>query len=262
MISDFHLHTEFSADSETPVRQQVEQAIALGMKEICITDHHDYDAISKDLTFLLDTDAYLPCLRQIKEEYRGTIRINIGVELGLQTHIKEYLEQYVSRYSFDFIIGSSHFIDGLDPYHPDFFAGRTAKEAYGRYFEITLQRLRTLDCFDSFGHLDYPARYGPDYDWLDYHDYIDAILRTLIQKGRALECNTGGCRYGQGHPNPHEGILTRYRELGGELLTIGSDAHVPALLGSRFDHLPALLWDCGFRYYTVYHERKPEFVPL
>lgn len=262
MISDFHLHTEFSSDSETPVRHQVERALSLGMKEICITDHHDYDAVSKDMTFLLDTDTYLPCLKQIQEEYRGRIRINIGVELGLQTHINDYLKQYVNRYSFDFIIGSSHFIDGLDPYYPDFFEGKTAKEAYRRYFEVTLTRLRTLDCFDSFGHLDYPARYGPDYLRQDYRDYIDAILETLIRRGRALECNTGGCRYGHGHPNPHEDILARYRELGGELLTIGSDAHVPGQLGFRFDRLPALLKDCGFRYYTVYHQRKPEFIAL
>jgi len=262
MIPDFHIHTDFSADSETPVRHQVEQAVSLGMKEICITDHHDYDAISKDMTFILDTDAYLSCLRQIQEEYRGQIRVNIGVELGLQSHIKEYLRQYTNRYSFDFIIGSSHFIDGMDPYYPDFFAGKTAKEAYHRYFEVTLKRLRALECFDSFGHLDYPARYGPEYHWHDHRDYIDAILKTLIQKGRALECNTGGCKYGQGHPNPHQGILTRYRELGGELLTIGSDAHVPGQLGGRFRQLPALLRDCGFRYYTVYHERKPEFIPL
>ncbi|MGL5436063.1 MAG: histidinol-phosphatase HisJ family protein [Lachnospiraceae bacterium] len=262
MISDFHLHTEFSSDSETPVRSQIEQAISLGMTELCITDHHDYDARSKDMTFILDTDSYLPYLRQIQEEYQDRIRINIGVELGLQTHIKDYLEHYITQYPFDFIIGSSHFIDGLDPYYPDFFEGRTGDEAYGRYFEVTLQRLRTLDCFDSFGHLDYPARYGPAYSFQTHQDYIDAILKTLIQKGRALECNTGGYKYGMRQPNPHEQILTRYRELGGELLTIGSDAHTPEYLGYRFDHLGNVLKSCGFRYYCVYRSRIPQFIAL
>ncbi len=262
MISDFHLHTEFSSDSETPLRRQIEQAISLGMKELCITDHHDYDASSKDLTFILETDSYLASLRQVQEEYQDRIRINIGVELGLQTHIKDYLEQYTKQYTFDFIIGSSHFIDGLDPYYPDFFEGKTAPAAYDRYFEVTLKRLQTLDCFDSFGHLDYPARYGPEYHYQDHRDYIDVILKTLIDKGHALECNTAGCRYKKGQPNPHTEILTRYRELGGELLTIGSDAHIPEYVGYRFDQITELLKGCGFRYYNIYRNRTPEYILL
>lgn len=263
MISDFHLHTEFSGDSDTPVRKQVERAISLGMKEICITDHHDYDADFTDIDFTLDIEAYLTYMKQIQEEYKDQIRVGIGIELGLQTHLKDYLERLLEEYSFDFVIGSSHFADQMDPYFPEFFNGRTEREAYGRFFEVSLKRAKTLDCFDSYGHLDYVVRYGPnknrDYSYRDYQEYIDPILKALIAKGKGLECNTGGYKYRLGHPNPAEDILKRYRELGGEILTIGSDAHAPEHVGYGFDLAREALIHCGFRYYTVFHERKPEF---
>lgn len=262
MIADFHLHTEFSSDSETPVRKQIEQAISLGMKEMCITDHHDYDASAHGMTYILDTVSYLSVLKQLQEEYRDRIRINIGVELGLQRHIKEYLYQYTSDFSFDFIIGSNHFVDGLDPYYPEFFEGKPAHQVYARYFEVTRKRLEQIDCFDSLGHLDFAARYGPEYNWRDHQDQIDAILKILIQRGHALECNTSGCKYGPGEPNPNFEILRRYRELGGELLTIGSDAHMPEFVGYRFGEIGEMLKTCGFRYYNVYRGRKAEFIAL
>lgn len=268
MFSDFHTHSDFSGDSDTPVSLQLEQAIKLGMKEICITDHHDHDTVIPDLgaIFELDIDAYLPYMNQIRETYSDRIRVNVGIELGLQLHLKEYLENLVNKYTFDFIIGSSHFIGGLDPYYPEFFEGCTEKEAYSRYFEVTLKRVREMDCFDVFGHLDYVVRYGPNknkfYSYNEYRELIDPILKTLIEKGKGLECNTGGYKYKLGHPNPSEEILTRYRELGGEILTIGSDAHVPEHLAYDFERLKPVLLNCGFRYYTVYHQRKPEFLKI
>lgn len=266
MLSDFHLHSSYSADSETDPVSQIERAISLGMREICFTDHHDYDSANPENPFILDFSACLPHISQLSKKYQDRIRVNIGVELGLQIHEKKELDHVVRSHSFDFIIGSSHLIDGQDPYYPEFFDGRSEKEAYRRYFQVTLDRVRTLDCFDVFGHLDYIVRYGPSKNILDpyndYQDYIDPILITLIEKGKGLECNTGGFQYGLGHPNPTETILKRYRELGGEILTVGSDAHKPESLGYEFQKLPSLLKSCGFHYYTVFHNRKPVFIPL
>lgn len=266
MLCDCHLHTSFSADSDTPIQDQIERAIALGMPEICITDHHDYDFISGDLQFLLDFDTYLPTVAKLREEYAGQIQIRCGIELGLQNHLKDYLDQLAKSYPFEYIIGSCHAIDGQDPYFPVYFEGRSEKESYERFFELTLKRVRRLDCFDSLGHLDYVVRYGPTrnqfYSYRAYQEYIDPILKALIEKGKALECNTGGLKYGLGHPNPDDEILKRYHELGGELLTIGSDAHKPEHVGYDFHLLPEILKSCGFRYYTVYHDRSPVFLPL
>ncbi len=266
MLCDFHLHTAFSGDSDTPAPAQVKRAIALGMDEICITDHHDYDAGEAGDTFLLDFSSYFPYMRQLQETYAGQIRVNIGVELGLQAHIRDYLTELVPRLDVDFLIGSCHFIDGQDPYYPSFFQGRSEQEAYGRYFASTLHRVRTLDCYDVLGHLDYVVRYGPrknqNYSYEKYREYIDPILKTLIEHGKGLECNTSGFKAGLCHPNPTEEILIRYRELGGEILTIGSDAHTPEYVGYEFSKTAALLRSCGFRYYTVFHARKPQFLPL
>lgn len=265
MLCDFHLHTEFSGDSDTPASAQIEQAIALGMPCICITDHHDLDVVSP-CDFTLNLSSYFPAMAALQIQYQDRLQIKIGIELGLQNHISSQLQEVSVQYPFDFIIGSCHFIDGLDPYYPEFFQDKTEKEAYRRFFEVTLNRIRHLDCFDSLGHLDYVVRYGPnknrEYYYKDYSDLIDPILKTLIQKGKALECNTGGFRYGLGHPNPCEEILCRYRELGGELLTIGSDAHSPEFLGHEFASAATLLKHCGFSYYTIYHQRKPKFFPL
>ncbi len=265
MLCDFHIHTSFSGDSDTPPEKQIEQAICLGMERICITDHHDYD-VTSFCNFELDIPAYLAAMKTLKEQYQDKIQIEIGIELGLQRHINDYLETLTKQFHFDYIIGSSHFIDGLDPYEPAFYENRPETEAYRRFFQISMERIQAMDCFDSYGHLDYVVRYGPTknsmYRPSDYEEYIDAILKTLIQRGKALECNTGGFRYGLGHPNPCEDILRRYRQLGGELITIGSDAHTPDYLGYEFNLAAKLLKECGFRFYTVYHNRQPEFLPL
>ena len=130
-IYDCHLHTEFSADSETPVRDQLEKAISLGMKEICITDHHDYGSEFCPDDFTLDIPSYIESLRKIRDEYAGRIRLNIGIELGLQNHVGEYLHDFARTLGkeFDFVLGSSHFVDRMDPYERE----------YWKHFEILPQ---------------------------------------------------------------------------------------------------------------------------
>ena len=301
MICDCHLHTCFSGDSETPVRDQLDRAIALGMQAVCITDHHDWDAPNEkgemDDRFLLDFPRYIPALREIREEYRGKIDMGIGVELGLQLHARQDTENVMRLYgdAFDFIIGSIHFVDHYDVYYPQWFAmdvsesrsderyihasrhipSREEAEAvtpekeaarYRHFFEVTLKRLEAYDCFDTLGHLDFVVRYGPNrnqfYDFKTYGDIISAILELLIRKDKALEVNTGGFKYGLGHPNPCEDVLKRYRELGGRLLTVGSDAHVPGFVGYEFDRTAELLKELGFREYALYRRRVPEMLPL
>ena len=265
MLCDFHLHTSFSGDSTTPASWQVDQAIRLSMPRICITDHHDMD-VTSDYNFTLNLPEYFPAINHLREQYQDRIVVETGIELGLQNHIARELLETSSGYPFDFIIGSCHYIDGLDPYFPQYFEGRDQRSAYRRFFEVTLSRVQNLDCFDSLGHLDYVVRYGPDrnreYDYRDYQDIVDEILKVLIRKDKALECNTGGFHYGLGQPNPCEDILRRYRELGGELLTLGSDAHDPSRLGYGFERARSLLKSCGFSSYAVYHQRKPEFLPV
>ena len=264
MLSDCHVHTEFSGDSKTPLDQQIEAAIRLGMEEICITDHHDYGCAGMThIDYTLDIPSYLPAVREAAEKYRGKIRVLTGIELGLMMREKDYLIRLEKELPVDYIIGSSHFIDAFDVYDKAYYEGRSERASYLRYFESTLTRVSSMDCFDSLGHLDYIVRYGPNknsnYRPADYMDIIDQILKILIDRQKGLECNTAGFKYGLGHPNPQEEILIRYRELGGELLTVGSDGHSPNQVGLCFPQIQEFLKQCGFRYYTVFCQRKPEF---
>lgn len=265
MLPDYHFHTEFSGDSQTPARSQVLAAIGLGMDSLCITDHHDYD-VDSPIDFTLDLDRYLPFMLDLKEEFKDRIDLRIGIELGLQVHLKDYFTGLLAKYPFDYVIGSTHFIDRQDPAYPDFFEERDENEAYRLYFETTLDNVRNLDTFDAAGHIDYIVRYGPNktkyYSYKAYGDLLDEILKTLIEHGKGIECNTAGFRKGIGMPNPSPDILRRYRELGGEILTIGSDAHVPEDLGADFDRARELLLSCGYTYYTTFKARKPEWRKL
>ena len=170
------------------------------------------------------------------------------------------------RYNFDFVIGSSHVVHGYDPYFPPFWKTHTEEEGYREYFESILENIRAFDDFDVYGHIDYVVRYGPtrneNYTYARYSDVIDEILRLLIEKGKGIEINTGGFKYGLGHPNPCEEILARYRELGGEIITVGADAHAPEHVGFAFEKVPQILKDAGFIYYTVFRKRKPEFIKI
>lgn len=279
MICDCHLHTSFSSDSETDPELQLSRAVELGMKEICITDHEDYDAVSVSdegiLTYLLDYDTYLDAMRKLKARWADRIQLNIGLEFGLQMRILDYSREFRKKYwdQLDFVIGSNHFVDGLDVYYPVYFnknpdpdRKKAEEERTFHYFEKSLERVRAFDCFDSLGHLDYVVRYGPYrnryYSYRKYADVIDAILEELIRKDKALEANTAGFKYGLGEPNPCWDVLRRYRELGGTLLTIGSDAHVPGFIGYEFEKTASLLKECGFREYAVYHRHVPDFLPL
>jgi len=207
-------------------------------------------------------------MNKVKKEYEEKIEVLIGVELGLQLHIADYLKELEAKYNnkFDFIIGSSHFVDRIDVFSPSFYEGREERESYNRYFEATLRRIKELDCFDTFAHLDYVVRYGPNknkyYSYEAYKEYIDPILEQLIKKDKALECNAGGYRRGLGQPNPSKEVFKRYYELGGRLVTIGSDAHKPDAIAYPFDDIAELLSDCGFKEYAVYKKRKPEFYPI
>lgn len=273
IIADIHTHTSFSGDSKEPIENMIKEAIARGYKYYCITEHMDIDYPASDETpadtFLLDTDSYLSKFNELHNKYLEIAKeftLLFGVELGLQPHLAKTHTDYLQKYSFDYVIGSEHIANRQDPYYPAFFEGRKESEAYLEYFEDILTNLNSFDDIDSLGHLDYVVRYGPNkntfYSYSKYSDVIDEILRTLIKKGIALEANSGGYKYGLGQPNPSCDILLRYKELGGELLTIGSDAHDITRIGKDFDKLECLLTECGYKGYYIFKNRKPIFIPF
>jgi len=266
MRADLHLHSSFSEDSDTPMEEMILAGIQHGFHTLCFTEHMDFDFPPGEFTFMVDTKAYSDHFFCLKEQYRNQIELLFGIELGLQPHLNDRLSDYLKDWPFDFVIGSSHVVNRKDPYYPSFYEGRTEYSAYLEYFESILSNIYAFDQVDSYGHLDYIVRYGPDknrnYSYKIYREILDEILKALIDRNIALEVNSSGFKYGLGHPHPTEEILCRYRELGGELLTLGSDGHKPEHLGYDFSRLPALLKSCGFQYYTIFRERNPFFYPL
>jgi len=266
--ADSHLHSSFSADSDTAPRDQILHAVSAGLTYMTFTDHYDPDFPEGDWDFTFDIDRYFDELTALAEEFAGRIDIGIGIEIGAQPHIPEMLSGLASGHPFDFVINSTHLVNRIDPYEAELYLkGRTEKEGLRLYFEEVLANLNVFDDYDATGHIDYAFRYLPsartDYaPYPEFGDVLDAIQETIIRKGKCLEINTAGLKAGLSFAHPHPEILKRYRELGGELITTGSDAHNPAQIGKYFDVTADLLKDLGFRHYAVFRGRKPRFLPL
>lgn len=274
--ADMHMHTWFSTDSEACPRDMADEAVRKGLKTICFTDHFDKDDLEWGEEGIFDVDAYFVEMQKLQEEYAGKLNIRIGIELGLRTYLKDYYEELTKKYPFDFVIGSVHNVpykkdaEGnilyTDPAAEKLFTDRTDKEAYRLIMETTLENVRTSDCFQTLGHLDYVVRYGKsrekEYSYTDYADIIDEILKLLIEKEKGLEVNSAGLKYGLPFAHPHPDVLKRYRELGGEIITIGADAHKPEHIAYDFAKAEEILKSCGFKYYTEFFEQKPVFKQL
>lgn len=273
ILADYHLHTDHSGDSTAPMETQILAGLDRGLKYMCFTDHYDPEFPYENVpdvspgTFELDYGSYREEFLVMKEKYSDRIDLSFGIEIGLQPHLGDYLRSYFASHpDFDFIIGSNHLCGGMDPYYPSFLESRSEEEALSLYLEDTLTNLKTFPDIDTCGHLDYVARYLPHreqfYTYRAFAAQIDPILLELISRGIALEVNTAPLMKGLRFFNPLPEILARYRELGGELITIGSDAHVPEKVAGRFKETADILRSLGFTHYAVYKERKPLMLPL
>lgn len=125
---DCHLHSSFSADSETPAKAMIQRAISIGLSGMCFTEHLDTDCPPEGPDFCLDLPAYFEKLSALRERFRDVIDIRIGLEFGIQPQCTKLLPALVAQYPFDFIIASQHFIDGRDPYYPSFFEGTCERD--------------------------------------------------------------------------------------------------------------------------------------
>lgn len=268
ILCDQHLHTAFSSDSKAAPELMIEKAISLGLKCICITDHMDLDFPENEdgYTFQFDTQEYFKKMRLLKEQYQSKIDLHIGVELGIMPTIHDLLEDFMREEDdgFDFVIASTHLVDRIDPYYPEYFDTHGYQRGIEKYFESILEDLEVFHQFDVYGHLDYVVRYAKEkdknYNPIDFKEYIDAILKKIISLGKAIEVNTAGLKAGLSNPHPHPEILKRYLELGGEYITIGSDAHMPCHIGYEFKRVEELLRSIGFRYYACFEQRKPQML--
>ncbi|MCI8940173.1 MAG: histidinol-phosphatase HisJ family protein [Dorea sp.] len=266
MKADVHMHSAFSNDSETRPEDMVEAAIAKGLEIICFTDHYDKDNCDWGEEAIFDAERYFKEMPLLREQYRDRIDIRIGAEIGLQPYLGECYREFEENYPMDFVIGSAHSVQGHDAALKKIYQEHTDQEAYRIYFEEMLEDVQKIKAYDVLGHMDYMVRYSNQgvrsYCCADYMDVIDEILKQVISDGKGIELNTSGLKYGVGFAHPHGGILKRYRELGGEIITVGADGHIPEHVAYDFHLADEILKENGFRFYTVYKERKPEFIKL
>lgn len=272
ILADQHTHSNFSTDSESTPESMIQGAIEKGIVHLCLTDHMDLDypgTTKEKPLFEFHPKDYFTALLPLKEAYHGKLSLGIGIELGLRPgreDLNQQMHALLSKHSFDFVLGSVHLLDNDDPYYESYWQGRTAKDILTKYYNDMLSSLKEYDNFDSLGHLDYLIRYIPpycgekDYVFKEYREILDEVFKLLISKNKALEINTAGLIKGLSCFHPKKEALERYVELGGTLITIGSDGHSPDKIATEFSKAEEILQSCGIKGYYVYKNRQPEFV--
>ncbi|WP_372995733.1 histidinol-phosphatase HisJ family protein [Lutispora sp.] len=263
---DLHIHSIYSNDSYpwSTTKNICDSAITKGLKGICFTDHIDIDY--PDNTEVFDYEKYSNEIDSLILRYNDKIEIYKGIELGMQPHLSKKNTVFSSKPDIDFVLGSIHVVDKKELYKGDFLQGRNNHEGILAYFGDLKKSIISFKDFDSLGHIDVVRRYlnngEGDFQFDLYKDYIADILKTLIINDKGIEINTSGKRYGLSSFHPLTEILVLYKNLGGEIITIGSDAHRPDDLGYGFTEVLDLLKSLGYKYYCIFKKRKPLFIRI
>ena len=266
---DYHIHSNLSFDAyDSPARIAM-TAQEKGLTEICFTEHHEIDYPYDEIRPELDFELYERELKKARG-CAGNIIIKKGVEVSLMPGSLARVGESIGAQELDFVIASQHTIREKDPYFGDSFEGKTLREAQREYLEEMLYDLQHYDDFDVVGHIGYIDKYLPQiesipdkkpFEYSDFSDLLDAILRSVITRGKGIEVNTSNY-FVYEWPTPKKSILKRFVELKGEVITLGSDAHFADVVGYRFPDAARYMKECGVKYVCRFTKRKPEFVPL
>ena len=256
MLADYHVHTYFSDDSECTMEEVILQALSLGLDEIAFTEHVDYE-VKTDLN--CDYKAYFEEVRTMQEKYRGKLSIKAGIEFGVQAHTIPLFQKDSEEYPFDFIILSNHQVNNKEFWNYEFQEGKSQEEFQKAYYEAIYDVVQKFKSYSVLGHLDMIKRYDTYGNYPDEKimDIVEKILNQVIADGKGIEINTSCFRYGLKDLTPSREILKKYLQLGGRIITIGSDSHKPDHLGNRIMEVKAILKDMGFQQFCTFENMKP-----
>ena len=259
---DYHLHSAVSYDGRGIPEEMIAAARSAGLKEICFTEHLDYlHCVPRtQTTYTLEAyrNAHPP-------RHIPGLCIRHGVEVGLTPWNHQEIQQDVAAYPYDFVLGSVHFIDDEDPYLPPYWVDRDPLESERQYFEEMLTCVELHDHFDVLGHLTYISKCKAHpcpriIPLATYRDCIAQIMTVLISKGKGIEVNTSGMdRCGDYLPGME--YLKLFKDLGGEIVTVGSDAHAPDRVGQYTSQACEILKDI-FGHVCTFEGRTPVFHKL
>lgn len=274
-LYDNHNHSQFSFDGgRTSVGKTVNSAIGKGLAGVCFTDHCDFFVPpmkakhEEYVPEVFDVEARNSEIDKVNAKCPQDFHVFKGIEIGVQKSERDKIAAHLEKYSFDEIIASVHYLDDTDPFWGGYYEGKTWRYAYGHYLETLYDEMVWLgDRFDIMGHYDYVTRYAPYPEcsilYKDFPDILDSMLRYLAENGKALEINTKTYQDFKGRtPVLDKNILMRYRELGGEIISLGSDSHDADRVGFNFERTAALVSRCGFRYLAHFDKRKPVMLPI
>ena len=274
VLFDNHNHSQFSFDGKrTSVEASARAAAEAGLGGICFTDHCDHYVPPMKASFENVVPEYFNVEEQQAEISRvqsligDRTRLLKGIEIGMYEEYHEQIRKVLDENSFDQIIASVHYIEKTDPYYGGYYDGKDWKQAYGTYLETIYREMKWLEDFDIMGHYDYIVRYASypvtSIRYRDFSDIFDEMFRYLIQEGKALEINTKSYEGHRGRMVELDNdVLLRYREMGGEIVSLGSDSHEPSRVGAGFTGHAAFLKSLGFRWTAHYESRRLIQLPL
>lgn len=268
MLADYHLHTHHSDDSEAPMEAMVDRALALGLDEIAFTEHVDH-GVKPDVMMGTPRDncdyaTYAAEMAELQRRYAGRITIRKGIEFGVQSHTIDRFRRDFAENDFDFVILSNHQVGDKEFWNGFYQEGRTQAEIHADYYQALYVVVCCFADYSVLGHLDMIKRYDPHGEYPDEKvlPIVEKILRRVIADGKGIEINTSCRRYGLKDWTPSRPILKLYRDLGGEIVTIGSDAHKPADLGEAVGEAQQLLRELGFTHIYTFEKMRPIAHPL
>jgi histidinol-phosphatase (PHP family) len=278
-IADYHSHSSASPDGDSTILELAMAAVDAGLSELCVTDHCECNGFSelvkKNLPAGVDiyNDIYnKECVLEQREkalEFCGDkIKLPHGIEIAQGHAARDVYYKILADNSFDFVIASLHNLRG----EPDFYflTDFKSQENCEKMLEKYLAELYETACLPGFNvlaHITYPLRYmrykyGYDVSLEKYGSELEQIFKELVQKGCGIELNVAGLRNGGNASFPGLEELRLFRECGGEIVTIGSDAHKAEYVGAGIAQGQELLREAGFKYFAVYEKRVPSFIKL
>ena len=261
MRADYHIHTSFSVDSDYAMEDVMKKAISMGLEEICFTEHVDY-GVRDNVPYFYEN--YRKEYERCSSIYRNKISLKYGIEFGVQTHTIDLFHQDVQKNDFDFVILSCHQIDDQEFWTQEFQKGKTQREYNQAYYQEILDVMMTYKDYSVLGHLDAIKRDDREgiYPFEETKDILSEILRLAIKDGKGIEINTSNERYGLKDLTPCRDILRLYKELGGRILTFGSDTHKEEHVAYRIEEIKKEVKAMGFDTFCTFDKMKPIYHEL
>ena len=261
-LVDYHMHSKYSFDGHEEVAAICEQAIKMGLKEIAITDHYDFFR-DKQYRRYVDFENLYKDIEEAKEGYKEKLIVRAGIELGQPRVRPEESAAFLAKYELDFVIGSIHHLEDEKDVGDYDFLKMDNHQIYSRYLEALLDMAKYGD-FDIMGHITYPARYATEQtgqypDLTPYHDVIREIYKQLIERGKGIEVNASGFFQPIKRSMPDLDLVKLYKACGGEVITVGCDAHYLKHIGLTAVQGLEVVKAAGFDYVTTFEKRKASF---